>query len=96
MATVDVVHQNLPALGPAGENEEEEEEAWLKEIEEVAVHYVSLILGGDGQAMGGGKSPASFLSTVTPLSDRQPSNNASEVHKGRGCVPVILSCWFNR
>ena len=87
MATVEAVH--LQAVAPSVEGEEGEDEGeeevavWLKEIEEVAVQYVCLILEADGRGeMGGGKSPASLLSTVTPLSDGQlsaASSNAPEV-----------------
>ena len=93
MAAVDVV-RNFPAVVPPVKEEDEEEEkeaVWLKEIEEVAVQYVSLILEADGRGeMGGGKSPASLLSTVTPLSDGQSpalSSNAPEVPIDRAAVP---------
>ena len=89
MAAVDVV-RNFPAVVPPVKEEDEEEEkeaVWLKEIEEVAVQYVCLILEADGRGeMGGGKSPASLLSTVTPLSDGQStalSSNAPEVYTYR-------------
>ena len=73
------------------ETEEDEEEAWLKEIEEVAVQFVCLVLEDElgAQPMGGGKSPAPSLATA--LSDGQPPTTASrapEVSRERERVCV--------
>ena len=63
------------------EDEEEEQEAWLREIEEVAAQFVCLYLEDQlgAQPLGGGKSPARLLSHSGVGQVADTSSNAPEV-----------------
>ena len=73
------VQKHPAAVAVWATEDEEEREARLKEIEDVAVQF---ILGDECRAlMGGGKSPAAVLpsAAASPSDDGRPSSNAPEV-----------------
>ena len=69
------------------DGEEEEDEEWLREIEEVAAQFVSLVLEDQlaPQPLGGGKSPAA-TKPAAGVGRVATASNAPEVRTPRGNI----------